>query len=72
MHMDLAQEFYMRCDQLPRKSRMSVVGKASTLPLVEQPTTAEERARNRRVEININQGEPIRSKPISVLDQPAG
>jgi chemotaxis protein MotB len=54
------------------ESRMSVVGKASTLPLVEQPTTAEERARNRRVEININQGEPIRSKPISVLDQPAG
>lgn len=54
------------------ESRMSVVGKASTLPLVEQPTTAEERARNRRVEININQGEPIRSRPISVLDQPAG
>lgn len=51
------------------ESRMSVVGKASSDPLVENPQTAEERARNRRVEININQGEPIRSNPISVVEE---
>lgn len=51
------------------EGRMSVVGKAANAPLIENPETAEERARNRRVEININQGEPIRSKPISVLEQ---
>ncbi|MDC8832780.1 flagellar motor protein MotB [Alteromonas gilva] len=53
------------------EGRMSVVGKAATDPLIENPETADDRARNRRVEININQGEPIRSKPISVLEQDA-
>ena len=51
------------------EARMSVVGKASNDPLVAEPQTPEEVASNRRVEININQGEPIRSKPISVLEQ---
>ena len=51
------------------EARMSVVGKASNDPLIEDPQTPEELASNRRVEININQGEPIRSKPISVLEQ---
>ena len=51
------------------EARMSVVGKASNEPLIEDPQTPEELASNRRVEININQGEPIRSKPISVLEQ---
>lgn len=51
------------------EARMSVVGKASNQPLIEDPQTPEELASNRRVEININQGEPIRSKPISVLEQ---
>ncbi|MBR9790837.1 MAG: flagellar motor protein MotB [Gammaproteobacteria bacterium] len=51
------------------EARMSVVGKASNEPLIEDPKTPEELASNRRVEININQGEPIRSKPISVLEQ---
>ncbi|GGF75771.1 flagellar motor protein MotB [Alteromonas lipolytica] len=51
------------------EARMSVVGKASNDPLFEDPQTPEELASNRRVEININQGEPIRSKPISVLNQ---
>ncbi|MCP4866919.1 MAG: flagellar motor protein MotB [Alteromonas sp.] len=51
------------------ETRMSVVGKASNDPLIEDPQTPEELASNRRVEININQGEPIRSKPISVLEQ---
>lgn len=51
------------------EGRMLVVGKASNDPLVEDPQTPEELSRNRRVEININQGEPIRSKPISVLEQ---
>lgn len=50
------------------ESRMSVVGLANTKPLVENPTTAAERASNRRVEINVNQGKPLMSKPISVLD----
>ena len=48
------------------EARMSVVGKASNEPLIEDPQTPEELASNRRVEININQGEPIRSKPISI------
>lgn len=48
--------------------RMKVVGKADTQPVVEKPATQEERAKNRRVEININQGKPMVSKPISVLD----
>ncbi|WP_032096931.1 MULTISPECIES: flagellar motor protein MotB [unclassified Alteromonas] len=50
------------------ESRMSVVGKADTNPIVENATSASDRARNRRVEININQGEPMISKPISVID----
>lgn len=54
------------------ESRMSVVGKADTSPLVEEATTAEDRARNRRVEININQGKPMVSKPISVLEEEGG
>lgn len=49
--------------------RMKVVGKADTQPVVEKPATQEDRAKNRRVEININQGKPMVSKPISVLDE---
>lgn len=49
--------------------RMKVVGKADTQPVVEKPATQEDRAKNRRVEININQGKPMMSKPISVLDE---
>jgi chemotaxis protein MotB len=41
---------------------------ADTNPIVENATSASDRARNRRVEININQGEPMISKPISVID----
>ncbi|BCO19764.1 flagellar motor protein MotB [Alteromonas sp. McT4-15] len=51
------------------ESRMSVVGKADTAPVVENATTAQDRAKNRRVEININQGKPMLSKPISVVDE---
>ena len=51
------------------ESRMSVVGKANTDPIVENATTASDRAKNRRVEININQGKPMISKPISVVDE---
>jgi len=51
------------------ESRMSVVGKADTAPIVENATTSADRAKNRRVEININQGKPMISKPISVLDE---
>lgn len=54
------------------ESRMSVVGKADSRPLVENAKTAEERARNRRVEINIKQGKAMESKPISVVDDNAG
>ena len=50
------------------ESRMSVVGLAATRPLVEAPETADDRARNRRVEININQGKPLYSTPVSVLE----
>ena len=50
------------------ESRMSVVGMADTNPIVENATSASDRARNRRVEININQGEPMISKPISVIE----
>jgi len=50
------------------ESRMSVVGKADTVPMVENATSAADRAKNRRVEININQGKPIASKPISVVE----
>jgi chemotaxis protein MotB len=51
------------------ESRMSVVGKADTNPIVENAVLPEDRARNRRVEININQGKPMLSKPISVIDE---
>ncbi len=54
------------------ESRMSVVGLANTRPLVENAATADDRARNRRVEININQGKPLISEPISVLNERAG
>ncbi len=50
------------------EKRMAVVGKADTVPLIENASTADERAQNRRVEININQGKPMLSKPISVID----
>jgi len=50
------------------ESRMSVVGKADTDPIIENATTSADRAKNRRVEININQGKPMLSKPISVVD----
>ncbi|MCW8107415.1 flagellar motor protein MotB [Alteromonas ponticola] len=50
------------------EARMRVVGKASTEPLVDEASTPLERARNRRVEINVNQGKPMLSKPISVID----
>ena len=51
------------------ESRMSVVGKADTDPIVENATSPSDRAQNRRVEININQGKPMLSKPISVVDE---
>ena len=51
------------------ESRMSVVGKADTDPMVENATTPADRAKNRRVEININQGKPMLSKPISVVEK---
>ncbi|MCW8093018.1 flagellar motor protein MotB [Alteromonas ponticola] len=50
------------------EARMRVVGKASTDPLIDEASTPLERAKNRRVEININQGKPMLSKPISVID----
>jgi len=49
------------------ESRMSVVGKADTAPLVDIDDT-QGRSRNRRVEISINQGKPKMSDPISVLE----
>jgi len=51
------------------ESRMSVVGKADTNPIVENATSSADRAKNRRVEININQGKPMLSQPISVVDE---
>lgn len=48
--------------------RMRVVGKAYTDPLIPEPKNADDRAKNRRVEININQGKPMLSNPISVLE----
>ena len=51
------------------ESRMSVTGLADTKPLVENAATADDRARTRRVEININQGKPLLSEPISVLEE---
>jgi chemotaxis protein MotB len=52
------------------ESRMSVVGKADTAPLDEgdEGDEAQNRSRNRRVEISINQGKPKLSDPISVLE----
>ncbi|MGJ8680854.1 flagellar motor protein MotB [Paraglaciecola sp.] len=50
-----------------KESRMSVVGKADTAPL-EEGTTLQNRSRNRRVEISINQGKAKISDPISVLE----
>ena len=49
------------------ESRMSVVGKADTAPLLAD-TEPESRSRNRRVEISINQGKAKISNPISVLE----
>ena len=52
------------------ESRMSVVGKADTAPLDEgdEGDEVQNRSRNRRVEISINQGKPKISEPISVLE----
>jgi chemotaxis protein MotB len=50
------------------ESRMSVVGKADTVPMTDSDEV-EDRSRNRRVEISINQGKPKISEPISVLEQ---
>ncbi len=47
---------------------MSVVGKADTDPLTDGDEV-EDRSRNRRVEISINQGKPKISEPISVFAQ---
>lgn len=58
----------MRTAQGFDESRMSVVGLADTKPIVENATSPQDRAKNRRVEININQGEPMISKPISVVN----
>jgi chemotaxis protein MotB len=49
------------------ESRMSVVGKADTAPLIDIDDI-QGRSRNRRVEISINQGKPKISDPISVLE----
>jgi chemotaxis protein MotB len=49
------------------ESRMSVVGKADTAPMTDGDE-AENRSRNRRVEISINQGKAKVSDPISVLE----
>mgnify|MGYP003634658104 CR=1 FL=1 len=49
------------------ESRLSVVGKADTAPLVDADDP-QGRSRNRRVEISINQGKPKVSDPISVLE----
>ncbi|GAB5380293.1 MAG: flagellar motor protein MotB [Aliiglaciecola sp.] len=50
------------------EQRMRVVGKADTSPLSTN-TSASERSRNRRVEITINQGKPMFSQPISVVEE---
>lgn len=53
------------------EGRMLVVGKADTAPLTNPDNaqqTARDRARNRRVEILINQGKAKFSNPISVVD----
>lgn len=49
------------------ESRMSVVGKADTEPMLDTDD-AQARSRNRRVEISIKQGKPKVSDPISVLE----
>lgn len=49
------------------QSRMEVVGRASNAPLSTNNSAAD-RSRNRRVEISINQGKPMFSKPISVVE----
>jgi chemotaxis protein MotB len=49
------------------ESRMSVVGRADTAPL-DEGDEAQNRSRNRRVDISINQGKPKISDPISVLE----
>ena len=49
------------------ESRMEVVGRADTVPLATNEE-AQDRGRNRRVEISINQGKPKLSQPISVLE----
>ena len=49
------------------ESRMSIVGKADTAPITDGDD-AQDRSRNRRVEISINQGKPKISEPISVLE----
>ena len=49
------------------ESRMSVVGKADTVPL-DEGNEEQNRSRNRRVEISINQGKPKYSDRISVLE----
>lgn len=48
------------------ESRMEVVGRAFTMPLTDDP---DNQARNRRVEIAINQGKPKFSSPISVIEE---
>lgn len=49
------------------EARMLVVGKAATSPLSTNDNPLD-RGRNRRVEISINQGKPMVSKPISVVE----
>lgn len=49
------------------QSRMEVVGRASNVPLSDNDDP-QDRSRNRRVEISINQGKPMFSKPISVIE----
>jgi len=51
------------------ENRMSVVGKANSEPIVPNAKTPEDRAKNRRVEITINQGKPMTSEPISVIEE---
>ena len=50
------------------ENRMSVVGKANSDPIVPNAKTPEDRAKNRRVEININQGKAMESNPISIIE----
>jgi chemotaxis protein MotB len=49
------------------QQRLTVAGKADTVPLAEG-NDPDDRSRNRRVEIAINQGKAKLSKPISVLE----